>query len=256
MSQFPIRHSLSSNPEAWPAQGKVFPVSSLELLVDAAPHPFHLAERERIAANWHAETAANPALFDGEMILQRDIHIEAGRIRGVGHLVPYSAFLWWRKQRLPRPGFHLFGFAVPVSSDGAIIAVRMSAHTANPGKVYCAAGSLDASDIVSGRCDLDANMARELREETGLDLSAARAEEDLFAFHLGQKITVFRFFHFAETADRLIARIGEHMIEDEEQEIDAAFAIGSADPASHDYSPAMLPILDHFFSRLVFSRFG
>jgi 8-oxo-dGTP pyrophosphatase MutT (NUDIX family) len=244
-----MSHSIVSNPAAWPPDGQVFPVSSLELLVDAAPHPFHLAEFEPIAANWHAESTANPALFDGQMILQRDIHIEAGKISGIGHLVPYSTFLWWRKQQPPRGAFHLFGFAVPVSSDGAIIAMRMSNHTANPGKVYCAAGSLDESDIVSGRCDLDANMARELSEETGLDLSAARAEDSLLAFRLGRKFTVFRFFHFAETAGELIARIEEHMKHDEEKEIDAAFAIRSADPSLHDYSPAMQPILAHFFSR-------
>jgi 8-oxo-dGTP pyrophosphatase MutT (NUDIX family) len=242
-------HSIVSNPANWPPEGQIFPVSSLDLLVDMAPHPFHFAERERIAANWRAESAANPALFDGQMILQRDIHIESGRISSMGHLVPYSTFLWWRKQQPPRVGFHLFGFPVPVSSDCAIIAVRMSKHTANPGKVYCAAGSLDESDIVSGRCDLHANMARELSEETGLDLSAARAEDDLFAFHIGRKFTVFRFFHFAETADELIARIEEHMRQDKEKEIDAVFAVRSADPSLHDYSPAMPPILDHFFSR-------
>jgi 8-oxo-dGTP pyrophosphatase MutT (NUDIX family) len=231
----------------WPADNTVIALRGVELLVEEGDHPFLIAQRAEIDENWRREIAANPALFNGNMVFQREISIEDGVLKGKSHVSPFSSFMWWRKQPQPVVGTHLFAFAVPVSSDGAIIAVRMSAHTANPGQVYCAAGSLDDLDIVDGRCDLDANMAREVREETGIDLADARADAQLYTFQVAQRFTVFRFYHFTETADELVAKIEAHMLVDEEQEIDAVLAIRSADPAAHSYSQAMPPILEFFF---------
>ena len=70
---------------------------------------------------------------------------------------------------------HVFAMALPVGSDGGVLAGRMAAHTANAGCVYCASGAFDRDDIIDGRFDADANMAREVAEETGLDLRDAEA---------------------------------------------------------------------------------
>lgn len=64
-------------------------------------------------------------------------------------------------------GLHLFAYPVLETSDGALVAIRMGAHTANPGQVYFAAGSLEPEDVVDGRCDIEANMRREVRRRPG-----------------------------------------------------------------------------------------
>lgn len=231
----------------WPPEHLIFPVDSLSLQVLPVDHPFHIAERLEAERNWLQEVDKKPALFNGQVVLQHRLTMDDGVIEGVGHLVPYSTFLWWRAQEPARGGFHLFGFPVLISSDGAIIAIKMAAHTINAGKVYCAAGSLDKDDVANGACDLEGNMMREVLEETGLELSSARADEKLFASHRQRRVTVYRRFHFDRTAEDLIADIRAHMAIDDEQEIADVVAIRSNDPAAHNYDVAMLPLLTWIF---------
>lgn len=232
----------------WPPEGTVFPVSSIDLAVLPGEHPFHVHELEASRLNWEKEFAANPALFDGRMIFQHRLSLADGIVKGEAYVTPFSTFLWWRKQREPG-GFHLFAFAVAVSSDGAIIAIRMAPHTANPGQVYCAAGSMDENDIVDGHCDVEGNMRREVLEETGLDLNDAVVEPGYYGTHVNRSVTLLRVFHFPWNAEDMLRRIEAHMLVSEEDEVDGAVAIRSADPSAHHYSAAMLPILAWFFSR-------
>lgn len=232
----------ASNFSAWPEDMQIFPVTEVTVRVLDAPHPFDLAERERAAENWAREIAANPALYDGRMVLQHRISILDGRIESQAHVVPFSTFLWWRRNRDRNVAMHLFALPVMMSSDGAVIAIRMAQHTANPGRVYCAAGSLDAEDVVDGVCDLDGNMAREVMEETGIDL--ARAEAGPFhALHTQSAVTLFRTYRMPETADVLLEQIGQHIAGDPEPEADQVLAIRSADPDLHPYAVFMPPIL-------------
>jgi 8-oxo-dGTP pyrophosphatase MutT (NUDIX family) len=231
----------------WPPPENPIRVDAFDLAVVDGPHPLYVAHAREIEANWGLEASANPHLFNGDMVLQRQLTFDKGVISGVAHVIPYSTLLWWRKQADPAGALHLFGFAVLVSSDNAIVAIRMSERTANPGQVYCAAGSLDLSDIVDGKLDLAGNMRREVGEETGLDLGEARAEPQFHASYADNRMVVFRFYHFAVTAADLVARIEAHMLQDEEQEIDGVVVIRSADPAAYRYNPLMLPILDWYF---------
>ncbi|MFB2550833.1 NUDIX hydrolase [Ensifer soli] len=238
---------VDSNPAGWPPENTVFPVASAIVTVSDERHPFDLRERARAAENWEREIAANPALFDGRMVLQHRVRIAEGVVESRAHLVPFSTFLWWRRTKPAGAAYHLFALPVILSSDGAVIAIRMARTTANPGRVYCAAGSLDANDIVDGVCDLDANMVREVAEETGLDLRAATAEPGFHGVHVQSAITLFRRFRFAETADVLVARIAAHIATDPEPEIDEAIAIRDADPGRHTYATFMPPILAWVF---------
>ena len=238
----------TSNMSEWPGERVIFPVSRIDLRVTDAPHPYFLANRAQIAQNWAEEIAANPALYDGRMLLPRFIHIGDGTISGETHIVSYSTFLLWRKTRPAASAIHLFGLPVILSADGAVIAIRMGRHTSNPGRVYCAAGSLDPLDVRDGVCDLDGNMAREVLEETGLALAEAVSVSGFHALQENGVITVLRLYRFGETADALIARIAEHIAEDPEPEIDEALAIRDAAPERHAYLSFMPPILEWVFN--------
>ena len=226
---------------------QLFELTSIRLDVDEGEHPFHLAARNEAQANWARELTAKPQMFDGKVVLQREVSLEGGALVARGHLVPFSTFLWWRRTS-PDTGFQIFGFPVVVSKDGAIIAIEMAEHTANAGQVYCAAGSLDGDDVVDGQCDLLGNMLREVREETGLDLTRARDDGRWLASHAGRRLVIYRVFHMAETADELLRAIESHRISDPEPEIAGAVAIRSADPNAHPYNPMMLPLLRWFFA--------
>jgi 8-oxo-dGTP pyrophosphatase MutT (NUDIX family) len=241
---------LTSNISEWADAGVIFPVSRIEVRVSDEPHPFCLSRQTEIAANWDREVSANPALFDGRMLLMRAIELRDGVVSGECHVVPFSAFLLWRKTRPAGAAVHLFGLAVIVSSDGAVIAIRMGQHTANRGRVYCAAGSLDPDDIREGYCDLDSNMAREVLEETGLSLSDAKTVSGFYGLHGQDAVTIFRVYHFAETASELIEGIAAHIAADPEPEIDTALAIHTADAAQHPYPPFMPPVLEWVFKSM------
>lgn len=243
-------------PEHWPAEMQVFPLQSVDLSVLPGDHPFHEGESAAAAENWRGEIAANPALFDGRMVFFDRVRLAGGTLRAEGHLMPFSSFMWWRKQVAPPRGVHIFGWAIPVSSDGAVIAIRMGPQTANAGLVYCAAGSLDANDIVGDHCDLAGNLRREVLEETGLDLCEAEPASGWYGLHRDRRVTLYRYFRFERTADELLEAIGRHMAVDKEKEIDAAVAIRSADPDAHPYSPMMLPILRQFFEAVDVGRKG
>lgn len=232
----------------FPPEAHLFPVEGVRLRVLDGAHPFHLENRAAAEANWQAEIAANPALYDGRMVFQHRLSLSEGVVEGEGYVVPYSTFLLWRRQPLGQGGFHVFAFPVIASADGALIAVRMGAHTANAGLVYCAAGSLDPHDIVDGQCDIAGNMVREVREETGLDLGEAATDGRFFASYARRRLTIARLYRFDLPAGAILDRIAAHMEVDEEKEIAGAVAIRSPDPAAHPYNPAMLPVLDWFFA--------
>ncbi|MCK8781019.1 NUDIX hydrolase [Rhizobium sp. NTR19] len=231
----------------WPNEKTVFDVSDVELRVREDDHPLFLANRAAIDGNWHKELAANPALFDGRMVLYHSTARTEDRIIAQGHIVPYRAFLWWRKQPERQGAIHIHAYPVLQSSDGALIAIKMGAHTANAGLVYFACGSFEAEDVFNGICNADHNMRREVLEETGLDLQDARTDTGFHVSHIRRAITLFRLYRFNLTAAEMVAKIEQHMTVAEDKEIAGVVAIRSADHAAHNYHVGMLPILNWYF---------
>jgi 8-oxo-dGTP pyrophosphatase MutT (NUDIX family) len=239
--------ALSEDTAGWPPERTVFPVERIELRVLEGDHPYHLQNAAAARESWEKEIAANPAFYDGRMLFEHKLSVGRDAIVGDSYVSPFSTFMFWRRQANRTGGFHVFAFGMIVSSDGALIAIRMGQHTANAGQVYCAAGSMDENDIVDGRCDVDGNMRREVLEETGLDLRDAVADPGYFATHSNRSITILKVFRFPWTAEEMLSRIQAHMLVDEEKEIAGAVAIRSADPTAHNYSAAMPAILAWFF---------
>jgi 8-oxo-dGTP pyrophosphatase MutT (NUDIX family) len=240
---------LSEDFAGWPEPRTVFPIAGVDLKVLPDVHPFYSANREAIAENWVSETAANSHLFDGRMIFQKRLALTSEGLTGEGHVIPFSTFMYWRRQPERQGGIHLFAYPVIESSDGALVAIRMGAHTANPGQVYFAAGSLEPEDTFDGRCDLEHNMRREVLEETGFDLRDAQAGDGYFATYHRRTVTVLRMYRFALTADEIVERIHAHMLVADDKEIAGAVAIRSADPEAYSYNFAMLPVIDWYFHK-------
>lgn len=244
-----IPNSLIDDHTRWPAEGQVFDVHHVNLAVLNGDHPFHLANVDAAKANWTEAFAANPSLFDGQMALFHRLSLGDEQVVGDCHMIPYSTFLLWRKRHEPDSGYHLFCFPVLFSSDGALIAVEMGAHTSNAGFVYCAAGSLDASDIVDGHLDIEGNMRREVKEETGLSLDIADVDPQLRGFRLNRTVTLFRRYFLPMTADEIFEHIKAHMAVDHEKEIARPVAIRSADRSAYRFKDSMFPLLDWVFPR-------
>lgn len=242
-------HSPDIFATGFPEDGRLFPVRTARIRVAPEPHPVYLARRAEIEANWEREVQGNPHLYNGSLILLRRMSLVGDSIEATGHEVPYATHLWWRRQPDRMGAFHAFSWAVPISSDGALIAIRMGPSTANPGLVYCAAGSLEPEDVAGGEVDLEANMRREVREETGLDLSVARADEGAFAALRNNTLMMCRLYRFPWTAQDIIERVRAHMAADHEQEIDDVIAIRDANPNAYRYGAFMPPLLEMIFGK-------
>lgn len=233
--------------EDWPAEGRAFPVRSIDIRVEEGDRAGISRFDNEVRENWEREIAANPHLFNGRLITLNDVHLEDGGVIAIGQIVPYAYHLWWRRQAPRPPTCHSFAMPVIISADGAVIAIRMSPTTANAGKVYCASGSLETADIVDGRVDIDTNMAREAAEETGIRLEELDAQPRYYCAHFRQAVMFYRFFHAALDAGDLMANVREHMRHDDEQEIDAVLAITRENRGEFDYAYSMLPVLELFF---------
>jgi 8-oxo-dGTP pyrophosphatase MutT (NUDIX family) len=231
----------------FPPEGEIFDLSSFRLAVMDGPHPWVLENEAPIAANWQREIAANPRLFNGQMVFQRKLSFEDGHIEGRAHMVPFAAFLHWRRAGRGPGGHHLFAMPMILSADGAVIAIRMAETTANPGRVYSPAGSLDSQDVKDGFCDLDGNMRRETKEETGLDLGDMQVDPICRAVHIANSVAIFRLFRSALSEAEFRRRVTEHIATDPEPEISELIGIRSPDPEAHDYPPFMPPALDWIF---------
>ncbi|MDE1158367.1 MAG: NUDIX hydrolase [Neorhizobium sp.] len=232
----------------WPAEKTIFPLKTVQIRVLSGIHPVVTGHGDEIAQNWAGEIAANPALWDGQMLFEDRISITGDGLFAEAYVAPFSSFLWWRRHSSRQQGRHIFAYPVLESSDGALVAIRMGQHTANAGQVYFASGSFEPMDLVDGVCDVEANMRREVREETGLDLADAEARGGFHASHFRAVVSLVKLYRFALTADEMVAAIEKNMPVAEDKEIAGAVAIRSADPEAQRYNISMLPVLDWYFS--------
>lgn len=229
-------------------RNRMLAVDTAELAFDAGPHPYEAANIEDIEANWRAETTRNPALFDGRVMLFSTIRFRDGRLDGRCHAIRFATFMHWRRHRADATAEHLYAHAMPVSADGALIAIRMAAHTANAGRVYFAAGSFDPDDVHDGRIDIGFNMRREVLEETGVDLSQCPSEPGFRGYSgPGGTVLAKRFF-LDEPAETLASRIRKVIAADPEPEISDVVIIRDATDLPDGLMPHMIPLIEWHFS--------
>lgn len=220
-------------------RGRILPVEDVDVRLLAGPHPFEDGNAAAIRENWQREKAAKPALFDGSVMLLADLAYRDARLVGHCHVVGYSTFLLWRSRRPLASAEHAFAHAALVSSDGALVAIRMAPHTVNAGQVYFAAGSFEPEDCHDGRIGLDVNMAREVREETGLDIADLPRDPRFQIYSDVAGTAIFRRFYLAETADRAARRIAAFAAAEPDPEISEPVVIRSAEDLPEGLMPHM-----------------
>ncbi|MCV0397007.1 MAG: NUDIX hydrolase [Rhizobiaceae bacterium] len=230
-------------------RGEVFRVDEVDVRLSATPHPFIAGRQEEIEANWLEEKRARPALFDGEVALLASLKLTGSRLEGTAHVVRYSAFLYWRGLRPVSSAEHCYAHAMPVSSEGALVAIRMSGHTVSAGLAYFASGSFEPTDFAGGRVDIGANMLREVREETGLNLDGLPTDRCFHALSLPQGTVIFRRVFMNEPANAIADRIRRFVSDKGDPEGEIAGPVVIRDPADlpDRLAPQMPALIDWHF---------
>lgn len=197
----------------------IAPVHSAAVRLEPGQHPFERKNALAVDENWRKETKENPALFDGKVVLLSGLTYADGRLEGVCHAVRFATFMLWRKTRPFDSAEHAYAHAMPVTSDNALILIRMAAHTVNAGRIYFAAGSFEPQDFRDGTADIDFNMIREVREETGLDLAGCERDP---IYHLRSSegaSVIFRRYYLDEPAETVAERIRAFVALEDDPEI-------------------------------------
>jgi len=226
----------------------ILPVDTVDVRLEPGPHPFETENSEAIRRNWLLEKAANPALFDGTVVLLSQLSYADGRLEGRCHAVRFATFLLWRRSENVPNAEHTYAHAVLVSRDNALIAIRMGKHTVNAGSIYFAAGSFEPGDFVDGVADVDFNMIREVGEETGLDLGGVRRGQRYYALSTPSGTTIFRRYFLDADADEIAAGIRDFVAGDPDPEIEGPVVIRSPGDLPEGLKGHMPPIIAWHFS--------
>ncbi|MFD2653386.1 NUDIX hydrolase [Brucella rhizosphaerae] len=215
----------------------VYQIDRVDVRVLPGPLSYTEDNKPAIAANWEKAIAANSTLFDGEIYLAPEAHLDGHLFQASFRRTSFATLMYWRDDRVSEKPWHVFGVGIMVSAEGHLIAARMSAHNAVAGRVYFPAGSIDDHDIVGDRADYDADMAREVFEETGMDLRAAKAEAKTHLVTADGSIALFRRYHFDVSTAELLKRIEDNIAKQAEPELSEiipvtrAGAMGEATPS-------------------------
>jgi 8-oxo-dGTP pyrophosphatase MutT (NUDIX family) len=135
-----------------------------------------------------------------------------------------------------------------VAGDNALVAIRMGRHTVGAGSVYFAAGSFEPIDFRDGLVDVDFNMIREVREETGIDLAHARRGVRWHALSTASGTVIFRRYHVDEPADEVARRVSAFVAAETDPEIEGPVIIRHAADLPEGLSPHMKPLIEWHFA--------
>ncbi len=188
---------------------------------------------------------AQPALFNGRVLLMHRYAIDNGTMRGAFLEADYASFVAWQRWgREDARIYDCFAAAAIQSTDGAFLLGVMGRHTYNAGQIYFPCGTPDPSDIVNGSTvDFDFSVRRELQEETGLDPEALTVEPGWSLVFEGSLIAGIKVMRSPLAAEPLRALILENMARERQPELaDIRIIRGPADfdPMMRGFAKAFL----------------
>src|SRR5215468_846085 len=104
--------------------------------------------RDAIAAHFAPRLKSTPQMWNGRVLLLRDLAIARGTLHGVYFEAGVAEFMAWRDWNFPDPSVvNCFSMGALRTSDGAYLLGVMSDRTANAGRIYFPAGTPDPGDV-------------------------------------------------------------------------------------------------------------
>lgn len=226
-----------------------FHVDSLDLDFKQKPWDFAVERAAEIKTYFAERQRQTSALWNGQVLLMHRHALTGGVFHGEFLQTDFASFSAWRTWGMPETGIsNCFAAAAMISADGAFLLGVMGEHTFNSGDIYFPCGTPDPADIKDGKVDFECSVARELKEETGLDITEFTAEPGWTTVVDGSIIGQIKLLRSANSATDLRARILEHLATEAQPELaDIRIVRGPA-----DFDPAMLD----FVTAVMVQRFG
>lgn len=197
-------------------------VGRVTLTASGRPWPWADGNRDAIARHWQIASAANPDFFNGVIHLIDAIATDPDHVRARLLRTDFQSYLYWRDEGFPKAAGVLdgFGSALIRSSEGQIILGRQRTWNINSGLAYPPGGFIDARDAsVGGAIDIAASVAREVREETGLEDRDLHAEAGFLVTRAGAHVSFAVPYRSTRSASALKACIEGHIAADPNPEL-------------------------------------
>lgn len=206
-------------------------IDRLDLRFEPRRWDFAEEQRAEIEAYFARLRADKPAIYNGRVLLMHRLHIADRVLRGAYLETDFASYITWRDQGWPGPLlWNCFAQGALRGSDGGYLLGVMGAHTVNAGKIYFPSGTPDPNDRVGDRVDLDASLAREVAEETGLMPSDYRLDDGWRALFSGQRLALIKIVQLDAPAAQARERIRAYLAREAEPELsDMAIVRGMAD---------------------------
>lgn len=152
---------------------RVVRVERCELRVAGDAWSYAQDNAAAIEAHWLRRSRENARLFNGGIFVMRAMSICDGALRARFSATDFKSYLHWRESGFPESGARDgFGSALIRSREGHVLLGRQSPGNLNAGLAYLPGGFIDARDVAAdGSIDIAGSIARELAEETGLDVA-------------------------------------------------------------------------------------
>jgi len=202
------------------ATSSVFHIDRLDLSFVPKPWGFAKERRAEIDAFFEKLRQQKPTAWNGRVLLMHHQVVADGVLRGEYLETDYASFAAWRHWGRPVAGVRdCFGAAAVATAEGAFLLGVMGPHTVNSGQIYFPCGTPDPKDVVGGKIDLDLSVARELTEETGLNITEFEAEPGWTMVVDGPLIAQIKVLHSNERAVALCERIRAHLASERHPEL-------------------------------------
>lgn len=212
------------------ASGTIVRIARCDLRVTAERWEFAEAQRAEIDAHWERRRADNPVFFNGALCLMRRHVLEDDVFRADFLRTDFKSFLYWRETGAPdRSVTDTFGSALLRSSEGHVLLGRQRPGNVNGGLAYLPGGFIDARDVAAdGVIDIEASIARELAEETGLTHAALERIPGFILTFIGPMVSIAAEYRSPLPADELCAAIHDHIAAEPDPELSDMVVVRSA----------------------------
>jgi 8-oxo-dGTP pyrophosphatase MutT (NUDIX family) len=212
-------------------------LDAVEIGVEPFTWSFAQARRADIDRHFATQQRERPALWNGRVLLLHRYARENGILRGASFETDYASFLAWRDWGFPAAGvFNVFAAAALQSADGAFLLGQMATFTSAAGEWVFPCGTPEPDDInAAGMLDLAGNLARELFEETGVNIAACKVEPGWTLVRDGGFVALIKRVTASESAERLRANIMDHLASEAQPEFTAVRMVrrpADLDPAT------------------------
>ena len=203
-------------------------VDAVSLTVAYEPWPYAEANRGAIERLWTRRVSENPCFFNGVVHVVRRAQVAGCRFDAELARTDFASYLHWREAGYAgAPDRGLVGVAALISADDRLILASQAPGRLNSGRLTFIGGIVDERDCADdGRIDIDAQIRRELKEETGLGAGDVSREPGYVIVLAGPIIVVAARLRASLPAEALTARIRRGLASETDGELADVVVLG------------------------------